>query len=158
MTREEIAKLLANQNAARLRVGTISVTSTRASSAEPTSAEVTLPYPPSVNRIWRNIMVKGRSRTVLSKRGRKFREDAIICAKSVGLRPILSAIEVTLRIYRPRKSGDLDNAAKAVLDSLKGIAFIDDAQVIELHMFRHDDKANPRVEVMIHAVPEETAS
>jgi Holliday junction resolvase RusA-like endonuclease len=44
----------------------------------------------------------------------------------------------------------LDNTAKAVLDALRGQAFEDDSQVVELHMFRGDDKERPRCEVEVY--------
>jgi Holliday junction resolvase RusA-like endonuclease len=58
-------------------------------------------------------------------------------------------VSITLKVYRARKSGDLDNRIKPLLDALQGVAFYDDKQVIEIHAFRFDDKHNPRVEVTI---------
>jgi Holliday junction resolvase RusA-like endonuclease len=45
--------------------------------------------------------------------------------------------------------GDVDGPVKALLDSLNGLAWDDDSQIEVLHVFRHDDKANPRVEVEV---------
>jgi crossover junction endodeoxyribonuclease RusA len=43
-------------------------------------------------------------------------------------------IEATFaRLARATAKPDVDNYCKAALDSLRGIAFIDDAQVVELH-------------------------
>lgn len=48
----------------------------------------------------------------------------------------------------PLKKPDADNVAKAVLDSLNGIAFKDDAQVCELSISkRWADEASVRVEI-----------
>lgn len=33
---------------------------------------------------------------------------------------------------------DADNIAKAVLDGLNGVAYVDDKQVVELHVYKHD--------------------
>lgn len=105
-----------------------------------------LPYPPSVNRMWRNV----GGRTLLSREGRAYRERVKdVC---VGLRPLSGDVAVRLKLYRPRKVGDLDNAFKGVLDSLRGIAFHDDKQVIRIEAERHDDKHNPRVEVWVTAI------
>jgi Holliday junction resolvase RusA-like endonuclease len=60
-------------------------------------------------------------------------------------------VAVTLRVYRPRKSGDLDGRIKIVLDALQGVAYRDDSQVVALHAYRFDDKARPRVEVEVAA-------
>lgn len=48
-------------------------------------------------------------------------------------------VAVQIEWVRARKVGDLDNKAKATLDLLKGIAYHDDAAVVELHMTRTDD-------------------
>ena len=37
---------------------------------------VTLPWPPSTNRIWRNVAVSGKPRTLLSQEGRVYRKAA----------------------------------------------------------------------------------
>ena len=55
-----------------------------------------------------------------------------------------------LRGLRPQRSGDLDNRLKCLLDSLNGIAWSDDGQIVEIHAYRHDDKKNPRVEIEIN--------
>lgn len=46
---------------------------------------------------------------------------------------------------------DLDNVVKAVLDALNGIAYADDAQVVEIHATKHDRMrgAGELVQVMI---------
>jgi Holliday junction resolvase RusA-like endonuclease len=38
------------------------------------------------------------------------------------------------------------------LDNLQGIAYVNDRQIVEIHARRFDDKANPRVEVIIEEV------
>lgn len=54
---------------------------------------------------------------------------------------------MVIRVYRPQRRGDLDNTMKAILDSLSGLLYVDDKQVIEIHAKRFDDKKNPRVEI-----------
>jgi Holliday junction resolvase RusA-like endonuclease len=54
-----------------------------------------------------------------------------------------------MKFYRPRRIGDLDGMFKAVIDGLKGFAFEDDKQIVEIHAHRLDDKWKPRVEVEI---------
>jgi len=48
---------------------------------------------------------------------------------------------------------DLDNVAKAILDALNGIAYIDDNQVVEL-IVRKKRSVNPRAEVELYEVEE----
>jgi Holliday junction resolvase RusA-like endonuclease len=44
----------------------------------------------------------------------------------------------------------LDNFNKLWQDALTGIVYEDDSQIAELHLYRDYDKANPRLEVVIH--------
>ncbi len=60
-------------------------------------------------------------------------------------------VSVNVRVYRPARRGDLDNCLKVLLDALKGIAFVDDSQVVHIHARRYEDKANPRAEVTVSA-------
>lgn len=39
------------------------------------------------------------------------------------------------------------NSLKAIQDALKGILWVDDSQVVELHAYRSDDKERPGVVV-----------
>jgi len=49
---------------------------------------------------------------------------------------------------RPTKKPDTDNIAKAVLDSLNGIAYKDDSAVVTLEVYKYFDE-KPRVEVIL---------
>lgn len=106
---------------------------------------ITLPIPPSANRYWRN--VKGRM--VISQQARTYKVAVGHICNQHGIAPTDAPVAVTLNVFRPAKRGDLDNFVKCALDSLRGFAYVDDAQVIELHAYRHDDKHNPRVEVCV---------
>jgi crossover junction endodeoxyribonuclease RusA len=64
-------------------------------------------------------------------------------------------VAVTVIAYRPRRRGDIDNLAKAILDGLNGYAYEDDAQVVYLSMTRYDDARNPRVLVRVSRVDQE---
>ena len=59
-------------------------------------------------------------------------------------------LAVTLTFYRENHvRADTDNLAKAVLDALNGICYVDDAQIVDLHLRRYVDSDNPRVEIRI---------
>lgn len=107
-----------------------------------------LPYPPTANLYWRSF----RGRVVKSSEARAYQKLAAMYALAEGMRPTAAPVAVILEVYRPRKQGDLDNTLKVLLDALKGVAYVDDAQVVELHAFRHDDKADPRAMVSIDEV------
>lgn len=108
---------------------------------------ITLPYPPSANRYWRH----ARGVTYRSDEAKAFIKEVGQLCLMAKVRPTAEPVRVTVRVYRPRKSGDLDNCAKVLLDSLRGLAYIDDKQVVELHLYRFDDASDPRAEVEVVA-------
>ncbi len=102
-----------------------------------------LPYPPSVN----NLYATFRGRRIVSAKGRKFKADIARLARQQGAKLLAGDLIITFRVFRPKKIGDLDNRLKISQDALKGICFEDDRQIIEIHAFRFDDAANPRIEI-----------
>jgi Holliday junction resolvase RusA-like endonuclease len=112
-----------------------------------------LPYPPSSNTLYRTIVRGARAIPIKSAEHRRFFE-AVEAALPRRLRRFEADVplRVTLRLFRPRRVGDVDGPVKALLDSLNGHAWADDGQVEELHVFRGDDKHRPRVEVEVEEV------
>lgn len=104
---------------------------------------LSLPYPPSVNAIWRVF----RNRIIKAKAGREYAKRVAQVAGDLGAQPLDGPVFVSVTAYRPQKRGDLDNTLKAAFDALNGVAWQDDSQVVELHALRLDDKHNPRLEV-----------
>ena len=109
---------------------------------------VVLPLPPSANRYWRSV----HGRVVVSAAAKAYKAGVWLQAQHAGLHPFAGPVAIYVHVYRARKAGDLDNANKVLLDSLCGIAYSDDSQIVELHAWRHDDPANPRVEVEVRQV------
>lgn len=103
--------------------------------------ELRLPWPPSVNTIWRNVVINKRPRTLLSKPGREWFALAAgeVTQQRAGVR-ILGRVAVDLTLHAPdRRAIDIDNRAKAVLDALtKGGMWHDDGQVDVLTVRRAD--------------------
>lgn len=108
---------------------------------------LTVPYPPTAN----NFKMIVRGRMMLSNEARAYKEQVGWLAKSKGLTAMAGPLSVTIYFYRPRKSGDLDNLLKVLIDSLTGIIYQDDSQIVEIHAFRFEDKLKPRAEIMISA-------
>ena len=108
---------------------------------------LTLPYPPTANRYWR----VWRGRAVKSTEARAYQELVRKLCRVQGARgePFAGPVEVVISVYRPRKRGDLDNTLKVALDALKGIAFVDDEQIVGIDARRADDKVNPRLVVTV---------
>lgn len=100
---------------------------------------VTLPYPPSLNMMWR----RAGQCTYLSEKGRQFRANAVSVIRDVSAMrdaKIESRVEVRITLHAPTKrSYDVDNFAKAVLDALTHAGFwVDDSQVDRLTLERGD--------------------
>jgi len=127
----------------------------------PEPLHLVLPVPPIANKYWRSITINGQARVVLSKEARLYKRD--VSRLLAGYQPILGAVAVTLRWFRERKTGDLDGRIKVLLDSLQcrrdkagklehaGV-LENDSQVVELHAYRAEDPARPRMEVLIESV------
>lgn len=107
----------------------------------------TLPIPPSSNRYWRTVISKGKALIFVSEDAKRYKEQVRILA---GRRTLIqSSVAVTLKVFRPQQSGDLDNKLKVLFDSLQGVVYANDSQIVEIHAFRYEDKKNPRVEVEV---------
>lgn len=108
---------------------------------------VTLPYPPLLNHMY----VKTRRGMRLSDKAKAFRMMAQIALRWTEYQ-FEGSIAVELHVYRPRKAGDIDGTQKAVFDAMNGLLWVDDKQIIEMHVYRHDDKHCPRVELTVWEV------
>lgn len=114
---------------------------------------LSIPYPPSVNRLWRNV----RGRTLLSKAGRQYRGlvaavPAVARAVGFGGRPVNVSITAWLPDARRR---DADNLFKACLDALGHAGlYDDDSQIMRLSIHKAGiDRMYPRLDVTIDAAP-----
>lgn len=119
------------------------------------SVDVVLPWPPSVNAMWRNVGGK----TLLSLRGRSFRKgalDACLLARVTGAR-LQGRLALHLVVCAPdRRSRDLDNTVKGVQDALTHAGvWLDDSQIDRLVVERgpivSGGEVRAHVEV-IHAI------
>ena len=113
---------------------------------------ITLPWPPSVNRIWRSV----GGRVLLSAEGRTYRqavEVAVLEQHGAG-DPLTGRLSMTIRAYPPdRRRRDVDNMAKAILDSLERAGvYVNDAQIDHLSIRRMSVEKPGRVEVSIRQI------
>jgi Holliday junction resolvase RusA-like endonuclease len=126
-------------------------------SAPQKPVHLSLPYPPSVNDWKTTIVIAGRPRVLLTAKGREYR--ARVQTYAVLARPLQGPVRMTVRFYRPRRIGDVDGPLKSLLDALQGVAYDDDAQIAELHVYRLDDKLRPRADVEVESIaPEQHTS
>lgn len=63
-------------------------------------------------------------------------------------KPKRQKADMFANILRPTKKPDWDNIGKIICDSLNGIAYADDAQIVDAHIIKRYSN-NPRVEVEI---------
>lgn len=92
--------------------------------------EFTLPWPPSMNRMWRNV----GHRTLLSKQGRDYRVSALayLLDQRVPRQKLKDRLSVEIIAYPPdRRARDLDNMLKAILDSLQHCDVIENDSTID---------------------------
>ena len=111
---------------------------------------IVLPLPPSANVYWRYTSTG----VYVSEAAENYKAGVKLRAQIQRLVPFGGEVAMYVHVYRAQRRGDLDNFAKILGDALNGVAYHDDSQVTELHMWRHDDKANPRVEVEVRRVGE----
>lgn len=112
---------------------------------------LTLPWPPSVNRIWRQY----QGRVLLSREGRAYRQAVLgewlqAQQQGMGRQRLRLVIDAHMPDARRR---DIDNLGKAVLDAMQAArVFEDDSQIDDLRIRRIGiDRASPRLEVMLEA-------
>jgi len=114
--------------------------------------KLTLPYPPSTNRLWR-CPTRGplRGRHMLSKEARAYKDEVGILAQSFFLSAILGPVGIRLLVHPPdKRRRDLDNTLKAILDSLTGHAYTDDSQIARLEVERGEvERPHGSVEVSV---------
>lgn len=112
--------------------------------------EFILPYPPSANFYWRTV----NGHPVVSEAAKVYK--SVVASLLAGLvpQPWAGSIRLEIAVYRPRKVGDLSNTLKVLEDALRGIVFVDDKQVEDIALRRHDDKDRPRACVRVTEDPD----
>lgn len=103
--------------------------------------------PVSVNQLY-------SGRRFLTERGRVTKQDYYIQAKKQYQGKWLEGdLKVSMTVYfRSKASSDIDNVCKATLDSLSKILWKDDRQIVELHLYKRQDKLRPRIEIAVENV------
>lgn len=95
--------------------------------------------PISVNKMY-------RGRRFMSKEGKETKEAMGWEIKKQWKGEIIKdEVAINIIFYVPNKRSDLDNLLKGTLDCLTGIIYEDDSQITELHVFKENDKENPRI-------------
>ena len=121
----------------------------------PKAMSLRLPFPPSMNSIWRAVPGRGM---ILSRAGRKYREDAIwVIHTQVSPDSLMNArLQVLIEVFPPdRRKRDLSNIPKAVEDAItkSGKVWNDDEQIDDLRLVRREIKKPAEVVVHIRELP-----
>lgn len=112
-----------------------------------------LPYPLTTNGLYIVVITRsGKQKRMLTKEGKAYKRANALLAKKQGAFLMTGEIKFTMHVWRPRRAGDLSNRVKLAEDSLKGIAFHDDEQVAEMHLYRRLDRENPRIEITLEQI------
>lgn len=113
-----------------------------------------LPEPPSANRWWRMVTIKGQARMLLSSEARAYKQLVFATLDAHGVKPLPADAVVSVKIdwWRSRRAGDLDKRLGVVLDALQGTVYVSDAQITHLEAFWHDSKGTAALVVTIKAV------
>lgn len=114
---------------------------------------LTLPWPPSANHYWRNIVIGRSARTVISKPGREYKDDVAEIVRAEAADKKLSCrLSVVIEAFPPdRRRRDLDNLNKSLLDAMEGAGvYENDSLIDDLRLIRREVVGKPgRVEVSI---------
>ena len=117
---------------------------------------VKLPWPPSINQYWRTIYAGRATRTLISKKARKFRADVISIISSCGLHSLRldGRLSARITLHPPTKARrDVDNYAKGILDAFThACVWNDDEQIDELHIYRGRVEKGGKVVVTVSSL------
>jgi crossover junction endodeoxyribonuclease RusA len=89
-----------------------------------------LPFPVSVNQYYRAILRGKFCTSIMSAKGREFKQRVSHLVADSERQPTDKPVMVIIKLFPPSKRRyDVDNMLKSLLDSLIGIAYDDDSQI-----------------------------
>lgn len=122
----------------------------------PDGLTVTLPIPPSINHQYATV----NGRRVLSSAGRAYKTQV---GQHVWVTLIRSPFKISLRdrllsepliisikfFFASSLRRDLDGGLKITQDAVCESLCINDNRIVEIHLYKHVDKASPRIELSL---------
>ncbi|MBP6281003.1 MAG: RusA family crossover junction endodeoxyribonuclease [Leptotrichiaceae bacterium] len=111
--------------------------------------------PPSVNTIWIN-KPGGRFK---SEKGRKFEKEAKIeIVNQYKGKALKSRLNVKVDLYfKDKRSRDIDNYNKGILDAMTGIIYEDDSQIDKLSLSKKIGCGFNKIEIIIEEIQDKEA-
>jgi crossover junction endodeoxyribonuclease RusA len=128
------------------------------SGQEPQSIALTLPVPPSINHQYATV----NGRRLLSSTGRAYKAQVgqlvwLRLAESPHRAILLSQLQsaslaLSIRFYfTSALRRDVDGGLKIAQDALCEGLGLNDNRIVETHLYKHVDRTNPRIEVLLSA-------
>jgi len=118
-----------------------------------TEINFVLPFPVSVNQYYRSIPRGKFCSVILSLAGRKFKARVANLIEDSERQPTDKPVIVMIKLYPPTKRKyDVDNMLKSLLDSLIGIAYVDDSQIHCLAVSKEEVFKGGKCEIKIKEV------
>lgn len=120
-----------------------------------------LPYAPSTNYLKTAIVIGSHARWITSRQARAYTSRVRSLLRAFSAPPewdMTSRMAVTVDVYFPTRSGDLDNRHKLVLDLLQGVVYQNDSQIDRILVRRFISKDAPRVEVTVKTLAQSPPS
>ena len=114
---------------------------------------LTLPFPVSVNQYYRAILRGKFCTSIMSAKGREFKQRVANLVSDSEKQPTDKPVMVIIKLYPPTKRKyDVDNMLKSLLDSLIGIAYDDDSQIQCLAVSKEEVVKGGKCEIKIKEV------
>jgi Holliday junction resolvase RusA-like endonuclease len=109
--------------------------------------------PASKSNQRRLVYTGGSPRFIKSKKALSYVQSFVMQARPMGLEmfPAQVDVAVTIHIFYASRRPDLDESV--VLDAMQNIVYENDRQVKAKHIFWGLDKAEPRCEIKVEAMP-----
>ena len=98
----------------------------------------------------RVVQIGGMSRLIKSQKALTYSE--MFKAQATPLAELITEdVRITIFIHYASRRPDLDESL--ILDLLQGVAYVNDRQVKEKHIYWHLDKEDPRAEIIVDVLP-----
>lgn len=110
-------------------------------------ASFTLPLPPTTNHMYGY----NNTRRFLTHESKSWKKEAMWIYKTSFKTDVISEPVRVIANFYLKRDRDVDNL-KLLLDSLQDIVIVNDSQVVEMHIMKHKDKIEPRVELVIQTL------